>query len=142
MSRERVFVDTGAWLALALADDQYHSLAGQTLSRLLGSSTRLVTTNQVVGETYTFLVKVRSPRIALAFVDQVRASMALDYFFIEEDLEIAAYNWLKQYADQKFSFVDATSFVMMTELKLRKVFAFDRHFVTAGFIRVPLDSAF
>jgi predicted nucleic acid-binding protein len=25
MSREAVFVDTGAWLALSLVDDQYHS---------------------------------------------------------------------------------------------------------------------
>lgn len=138
MTSERVFVDTGAWLALALNNDQYHTLASQTLARLL-SSTRLVTTNQVVGETYTFLTRTRSPRIALAFMDQIRASMALDYYFISEDLETAAYNRLKIYVDHPFSFVDATSFVIMSELKLRRAFAFDRHFLTAGFIRVPLD---
>lgn len=64
MSKERIFIDTGAWLAISLVDDHSHALAEQTLSRLLKSGFRLVTTNHVVGETYTFLSRVRSPKIA------------------------------------------------------------------------------
>ena len=142
MSKERVFIDTGAWIAISLVDDHYHALANQTLSQFLKSGTRLVTTNHVVGETYTFLAKIRSPRIALAFMDKLRTSAALDYYFINEELELAAFDLLRQYSDHMFSFVDATSFVMMKSLELKKAFAFDKHFMIAGFIRVPLDSVF
>jgi predicted nucleic acid-binding protein len=139
MSKERIFIDTGAWLGLALADDHYHTLAGQTLARLLKSSFRLVTTNHVVGETYTFLSRVSSPKLALIFIEKLRVSAALDYYFIDQEMELAAFDWLRRYSDHPFSFVDATSFVIMKSLGLSKAFAFDKQFSIAGFIRVPLD---
>jgi predicted nucleic acid-binding protein len=37
--------------------------------------------------------------------------------------------------------VDGTSFALMRRRKIRHAFAFDRHFASAGFIRVPLDTA-
>lgn len=140
MRSEEVFVDTGAWLALALTDDDHHQLAGRTLSRLFASSVRLVTTNHVVGETYTFLAKMRSPHIALTFIEHIEQSMVLDRIFVEEDTEEKAYSLLRQYADHRFSFVDATSFVVMKELEIKRAFAFDQHFATAGFLRIPLDT--
>jgi predicted nucleic acid-binding protein len=139
MSKERIFIDTGAWLAISLVDDHYHALAEQTLSRLLKSGFRLVTTNHVVGETYTFLSRVRSPEIALLFIEKLRISAALDYYFVNEEMELTAFDWLRKYSDPPFSFVDAISFVVMKNLGLSKAFAFDKHFLTAGFSRVPLD---
>jgi predicted nucleic acid-binding protein len=35
--------------------------------------------------------------------------------------------------------VDATSFALMRAEHLRHAFAFDSHFATAGFLRVPLE---
>jgi predicted nucleic acid-binding protein len=141
MSKERIFIDTGAWLAISLIDDQYHAVAGHTLSRMLQSGFRLVTTNHVVGETYTFLSKVSSPKIALIFIEKLRISAALDYYYVSEDMELIAYDWLRKYSDHPFSFVDATSFVVMKSLGLSKAFAFDKHFLTAGFSRIPLDES-
>jgi predicted nucleic acid-binding protein len=104
MSKEGIFIDTGAWLAISLVDDHYHTLAERTLYRLLKSGFRLVTTNHVVGETYTFLSRVRSPEIALTFTEKLRISVALDRYFVNEDLELAAFDWLRKYADHPFSF--------------------------------------
>ena len=42
-------------------------------------------------------------------------------------------------ADQEFSFVDATSFAVMRGERIRHAFAFDQHFATAGFTRIPVD---
>jgi len=39
-----------------------------------------------------------------------------------------------------FSFVDGVSFAVMRQRKLRSAFAFDAHFATAGFSRVPVDA--
>jgi predicted nucleic acid-binding protein len=137
MNHECVFVDTGAWLALMLTDDVYHSIASQTLNNLLKSSLRLLTTNHVIGETYTFLTRIRNPQMALVFIENLKTSTALDYYFVDETMETAAYDLLRRYQDQKFSFVDATSFVVMMNLGLKKAFAFDKHFATAGFIKTP-----
>ncbi|MGE5549610.1 MAG: type II toxin-antitoxin system VapC family toxin [Bacteroidota bacterium] len=137
MSGERVFVDTGAWLALALRDDAHHEAATRTLTGLLAASTRLVTTNHVAGETYTYLARVRDSCVALDFVRRMRLSTALDYVFVDEVMESKAYEWLERYRDQRFSFVDATSFAAMTELGLKRTFTFDKHFAAAGFERLP-----
>lgn len=48
-------------------------------------------------------------------------------------LEAAKGNWLERYADQRFSLTDAVSFELMKREKLTHAFAFDPHFVTAGF---------
>jgi predicted nucleic acid-binding protein len=53
------------------------------------------------------------------------------------DLDTAdAWRILEQYSDHDFSFVDATSFSAMRSRSITDVFAFDRHFLTAGFARV------
>lgn len=137
MSGRHVFVDTGAWLALALRDDTRHGEAERAFKDLLSSGARLITTNLVTGETYTFLARAREPRIALAFVEHIRASIALDYVHADEGTEMRAYEWLKKYDDQRFSYVDAVSFAVMAEMGIREAFTFDRHFETAGFLRVP-----
>ena len=41
--------------------------------------------------------------------------------------------------DHPFSFVDATSFALMHQQRIGHAFAFDVHFATAGFLRIPLD---
>jgi predicted nucleic acid-binding protein len=40
---------------------------------------------------------------------------------------------LEQFADRDFSYVDATSFVVMSQLGLNEAFAFDHHFTAARF---------
>lgn len=41
--------------------------------------------------------------------------------------------WLVRFADQTFSLTDAVSFEIMRREKIDAAFAFDRHFITAGF---------
>ncbi len=40
----------------------------------------------------------------------------------------------EKYADQRVSFTDCISFVLMRRHKIRQVFSFDRHFELAGFV--------
>jgi predicted nucleic acid-binding protein len=48
---------------------------------------------------------------------------------------------LRRYAEQDFSLVDAVSFAVMRERGIAEAFAFDRHFLIAGFTLVPELSA-
>lgn len=48
-----LFVDSSAWYALSDYDDKNHDSASIFLTQALKSNNRLVTSNLVVGETYT-----------------------------------------------------------------------------------------
>jgi predicted nucleic acid-binding protein len=130
-------VDTGAWFAIQAADDAHHEAAREVLPAVLDASRSLVTSNLVVGETYTLLRLTRGYREARRFLDKVSVSGKLERLCITEPLERHAYEILHRYADHPFSFVDATSFALMRQQRIQHAFAFDSHFRTAGFLRIP-----
>jgi predicted nucleic acid-binding protein len=139
MIPSRVFVDTGAWFAIQVSDDAHHAEAVDALRVLLQRPIVLVTTNHVIGETYTLLRVTRGYEAARTFLDSLDATARLERVFIKEDIEKRAIALLDRYRDHDFSFVDATSFALMRAERLRHAFAFDSHFATAGFLRVPVD---
>jgi predicted nucleic acid-binding protein len=131
-----VFVDTSAWYALADEDDRQHGRAVRRLRRLVNLRRTLVTTNHVVGETYTLLRARLGFLAAQAFLRRVRSSPLTQRTFVPEAWEEAAEYLLAQYNDQDFWHVDATSFVGMRRLGIQEVLAFDHHFSVAGFALV------
>jgi predicted nucleic acid-binding protein len=135
----RVFVDTSAWFAVQVTDDAHHDAASRTLPLVVESCQALVTTNLIVGETYTLLRVTKGYREARRFLDRLGQSRRLERAVITEHLERQAYEILHRYAEHAFSFVDATSFALMRMQRIQHAFAFDVHFRTAGFLRVPVD---
>lgn len=104
------------------------------MGRLSEEGWTLVTTSQVVGETFTLMRSRRlGTRAALGFLETIRGTPSIRRVHIPADWEVAAEELLAQYDDQDFSYVDATSFVAMRRLRLTTAFAFDDHFVIAGF---------
>lgn len=136
MSTE-LFVDAGAWIALADADDQYHQCAAQAYPELLRRYRRLVTTNLAIAEAYIVIRRALGHTAAMAFLDGLSASPRIEKVYSDPTLEVEAEHILRQYADQDFSYVDAVSFVLMRHRGLTNAFAFDQHFATAGFVCVP-----
>lgn len=129
----RIFVDTSAWYALIDKDDAHHETAWAMFPHLLERTKGLTTTNHVVGETYTLIRTSLGHRKAWEFLDLLGQSRRVERLFTPNNLEMDAYELLKKYADQGFSFVDATSFAWMRVLKLHEAFAFDKHFRVMGF---------
>jgi hypothetical protein len=136
MSRQ-LFVDTGAWIALADADDQYHERAAQVYPEFLRKYQRLVTTNLVIAEAYIAIRRALTHRAAMAFLDRLSQSPRIEKVYSDPTLEAAAHEILRQYEDQDFSYVDAVSFALMRQRGITEAFAFDRHFAIAGFVLVP-----
>jgi len=134
-----VYVDTGAWYALQVPDDEWHELAVATLQRLMEGGGALCTSNLVIGETYTLLRRTHGHAAAWRFLDILERSASLERVHVDAELERQAFAILRRYEDQDFSFVDGTSFAVMRHRRLRRAFAFDHHFVVLGFTRVPLD---
>jgi predicted nucleic acid-binding protein len=127
------FVDTSFWVALQLARDERHD-AARELWRTVRAP--LLTTNHVVGETWTFLRRRAGHAAALGFVDAVTRSPRLAVEHVGEAVEQEAWAWLRRHDERPFSFVDATSFASMRRRRLSEALAFDGDFRAAGFVEV------
>ena len=97
---------------------------------------RLVTSNHVRGETWTFLRRKHGHRIAAGFLDRLEHTRRLQLVFVSERLEREAVRWLRRHDEREYSFVDATSFALMRSLKIREALAFDGDFAAAGFVEL------
>lgn len=139
MNLGRVFVDAGAWFAIQVSDDAHHNAARRAFPVILEGCRSLVTSNLVIGETYTLLRITKGYREAKRFLDRLAHSKKLERVYVTEHLEQQAYQILERFSDHAFSFVDATSFALMRQERLRHAFAFDVHFRTAGFPTIPGD---
>ena len=138
MERE-VFVDAGAWIALTDTRDKYHKAASDLYSGILSDHRVLVTTNLVVAEAYIIIRRTGGHQPALQFLRSIRESVRIRKVYSDANLEAEAEGLLERFSDQDFSLADAVSFVVMKDREIEEAFAFDRHFVTAGFGVLPAD---
>lgn len=130
---ELVFVDTGAWIALALTRDPLHPRAREVWAQLLGAAARIHTSVPIVLETFTFLDRHATREVALTWKTSLRAVRGLKVLpCTSADLD-AAWPYFDRRDLHKLSAVDAVSFALMTQRRIRTAFAFDSHFATAGF---------
>lgn len=132
------FADTSWWVAWSLPDDGRHRHALALLSHV-GGGEQVLTTNHVVGETWTFLRRKDRHATALGFLDRVDRLSGDDRLVVHHvtaDQEDRAWEWLRRRDERTYSFVDATSFRVMRDRRLREALAFDQDFSAAGFIEL------
>lgn len=131
-----VFVDTGAFIALANKADQFHTAAIASLNRLTMARTPLVTSNFVLDKTYTRIRRKAGLKIAIEFGERLQLS-SMKIMTIDPAVEHKAWEIFKNYQDQNFSYTDCTSFALMKSKKIIEVFSFDKDFTIFGFQVVP-----
>jgi predicted nucleic acid-binding protein len=124
----KLFVDTGAFIALTDADDENHKSAAVFYRNAKEKGTRFVTTNFIVCETLNYLRARISHNIAVLFRENLKKSGFIEIVAVTPSIEDAAFDIFRRYPDKDFSFTDCTSFSIMRSLKLKSAFAFDRHF--------------
>lgn len=130
----RAVVDTGALLALAAPRDQFHDRARRIATTFLEAGGRLVGTGLVLTEFHTLLVRRAEPRAARSALHALLSDPAYQWLDVSIELvEASVSSWLGRFADQRFTLTDAVSFEIMRRERIRRAFAFDRHFLTAGF---------
>lgn len=126
-----VFVDTSFWYALCGANEGRAAVAARCM-RELGAGTLLLSTNLVFGETWTLLRSRTSHASAVQGIEQIRQTEAY-MVHVGIELERSAWEWLKRRDERRYSFVDATSFVLMESMGISEAASFDRDFEAAGF---------
>src|SRR5881392_2030628 len=129
---ELVFVDSGAWIALALSRDPLHVLAREQWDLLHGAGAKLHTSVPVVLETFTFLDRNANRDVALAWREAVYVPGTVRILPCElSDLE-QSWEYFRRTDLHKLSAVDATSFAIMRRARIRLAYAFDYHFAVVG----------
>jgi uncharacterized protein len=126
---KKVFVDTGAFLALLVDEDGNHAQAQELFRRAAEEHWQLIITNAVLYETHAvLLVRARDWRRAtITFLDLVNLKD-----------EIRAIRLVREHKDKSYSLCDAISFTTMERLRIREAIAFDRHFRDYGrFVVLP-----
>ena len=129
-----IFVDTSFWVALRNRQDGHH-IEAVALLRLRADS-GLATSNQIRGETWTFLRRRVGHGSEVGFLDSLERSARIQLLMVTEKLEGEALRWLRLHDEREYSFVDATSFALMRSLRMREALAFDGDFAAAGFIEL------
>jgi len=130
---EAVFVDSGAWIALALTRDPLHSRARELWDTLRGAGARLHTSIPVVIETFTFLDRNANRDVALSWKEAIDKARTVKVLSCDlRDLE-ESWSYFRRTDLHKLSAVDATSFVIMKRARIRLAYAFDHHFAVVGF---------
>jgi len=130
---EPVFVDSGAWIALALSRDPLHAQAREQWDLLRAAGARLHTSVPVVVETFTFLDRNANRDVALAWKDSVARPGTLNILPCDlRDLQ-RSWEYFRRADLHKLSAVDATSFAIMKRARIRLAYTFDHHFAVVGF---------
>ena len=127
------FVDTSFWVALGSFRDDHHAEARALWD---DRAPTLITTNHVVGETWTFLRRRASHESAMRFLERLQKSQRVDVVHVDPSTEAEALAWLRRHDERRYSFVDATSFAVMRQSRVTEALAFDGDFTAAGFVEL------
>ena len=131
-----VFVDTSALIALLDPRDQWHARIRAYFDEPEQAS-RYVTSNLVLSEFLTFFSRRARLKAALDCHLELLKDPKLKIVWMNPALQQEAAVLLEKSADQKLSFTDAASFIIMKQGKITHALAFDADFSKAGFTTVP-----
>jgi len=132
-----VFIDTGAWVAIADRNDQYTNEAIRLYKDLILRKEELITSELVLVETFNLLSQTIGSKATISFGNKLKSIPFLKIVSVTLSDWEKAWKIIEKYSDKDFSFTDCTSFALMERLKIKTAFSFDVHFTQYGFIRMP-----
>ena len=129
-----LFIDTGAWYALADRKDPDHSRVADFLQK---QTLPLVTSNFVFDESVT-LIRYRLGFVAAkSFGSGLMSGGLAKVHRVDKLDENRAWEIFTRYRDKSFSFTDCTSFSIMQRLKIDTAVAIDDDFRAFGLNCLP-----
>ena len=129
---EKVFVDTGAWVGLFVANDQNHQKAVSIFEDLKSKKISLYTSDYVIDETITAILVRGNYNQSVMAGKVLLTSKIIKIIHVAPESFQATWELYNKYQDKEFSFTDVSSFVIMKNLNIKKAFTFDKHFKQVG----------
>jgi predicted nucleic acid-binding protein len=129
----RLFVDSGAWIALRSRRDQHHAEADRLFREALSRRIPLLTTNLVIAETHRLTLFRAGFQPVIRALERLDASKSVTLHCATADDHAAARRWLERLAPRPITYTDAISFSVMERMRCHSVLGFDQDFAAAGF---------
>lgn len=129
-----VFIDTGAFYALADRRDPAHERARKFYST---RERGFVTTDFVFAETMSLLTKRLDKQLAVAFGEGIRRSRKVRVEEVTPEVRESAWTLFATQVDKDYDLIDCTSFTLMESIGVQEAFGFDRHFAQHGLRLLP-----
>jgi uncharacterized protein len=127
-----IFIDTSAFLAVIVKNDVNHAQARITWEKLLLSRSPLFCSNYVLIETISILQNRVGLQAVRSFQEDVVPLLTVEW--VDAPIHRIGMESLMAANRRNLSLVDCTSFTLMRNRGIRKVFAFDGHFTEYGFL--------
>ena len=125
-------------MAIADTRDRFHQPAGTWYTERSKEGNFFITSFSVFAETVTTIRTKLGCESSIRFGANMRRSPLVRITFENLEFHKKAWNLFARYDDwEKLSYVDCLSFVLMKEMLLSTVFAFDDDFPNFGFTQVP-----
>jgi len=143
--KKSIFFDSWGWIAVVDRKDPYHETAKPFYQEYVNAGGIPITTDYILDEVLTVLRRRLTHHVVVKFGEGIFEAVRvqkLRFELIDNERREKAWKLFKKYQDKPdISFTDFTSFVVMSEFKITKVFTGDEHFekVNLGFKRVPTD---
>ena len=140
MPVDRLFVDTGFFLALFNRRDQYHEVAGR-MANHFHQCRELWTSEAIMLEVAAGFRTPGQRPIAIGLWDRFHSDPRCRLATISGPLLARAMELFRSRPDKDWSLADCTSFVLMAEHHLTDALSCDQHFVQAGFRALLLETS-
>jgi predicted nucleic acid-binding protein len=139
----RVFIDTGGWVAYFDKADRYHDVIHAYFEEVLRKRyPHLITSDYILDETVTYLryhTGYAAAVLAFNIIHDLAKAGIIEWLTVNDAIIQRAGAILMQYADQKFSFTDCTSFALCEREHIKHAVAVDKHFQIMQLVLLPLD---
>lgn len=127
------FWDTSGWFSLIIPSESNHDEAKNIADQLQKSKLPFFTSDLVIQETMTLLMARKETEKAKQFWASLNDSKVIRLERIDESRFQKSGDYFVKHIDQGYSFVDASSFILMKEFRIASAVSTDKHFTKAGF---------
>jgi len=127
-----IFIDSSAFYLIINKSERLHKIAKKTFNKIILDNDILVTSDYIIDETLTLVSRKWGKYYAIEFWDSIKNSDILKVMKLSERQFYKTIDLFRKYKDHNFSFTDYSCFIIMNDLKINKVFTFDKHFLNFG----------
>jgi predicted nucleic acid-binding protein len=125
-----IFVDTSAWYADFVSDDEHHASARRFFDET--SRAALLTTDYVVAETRNLLTVRGYVDRARHAVGQFLSENIAQVVWIDRQDVFRAAQVFREFSDKRWSFTDCVSNAVIQRRGIKQALAFDKHFASSA----------